>query len=375
MTQANPRAAHEISLRSAWLMMIAFALCMHSVAAQTASPTPTPAAPAVGTPPFASSAAATCHPVASAVLPMRLYHGHFLVEIDINGRSLPMMIDSGAQHSTITPTMAQALGLETNERHRVRVRGVGGVSQPTLAVTASRLTFGNSQRLGYDLTVAEIARAGEDGDPQAPAGLLAADLLSSYDVELDFPRQTMTLYLTSSVSRCAGDFVPWSAVHDRIDAVHSAENALLIPVALESHPVLALVDTGAQRSLVSHDAALAAGVDPAVLAQEPMGALTGMNGMSVAAHRHRFESMRVGRATFTRAPVLVQDPSDKPAEMLLGLDFLRWRKVWLSYATGQVFLQFTPRPRVQPMLPGATPAEPVAAAAAAQDSGSLPAQR
>lgn len=369
MTQANTRAAHEISPRSAWLMMIALALCVHSVAAQTASPTPV--APAVGTPPFASSTASICHPVASAALPMRLYRGHFMVEIDINGRSLPMMVDSGAQHSTITPTMAQALGLETNERHRVRVRGVGGLSQPTLAVTASRLTFGNSQRLGYDLTVAEIARAGEDGDPQAPAGLLAADLLSSYDVELDFPKQTMTLYLASSVSRCAGDFVPWSSAHDRIDAVHSAENALLIPVVLESHPVLALVDTGAQRSLVSHDAALAAGVDPAVLAQEPMGALTGMNGLSVAAHRHRFASMHVGRATFTRAPVLVQDPSDSQVEMLLGLDFLRWRKLWLSYATAQVFIQFMPGPRARPTLPSATPAEPVAAAAAQPGSLSL----
>lgn len=363
MTLRNPRGTKRNVRHSAPLSM-ALAMCVHGIAAQAASPMPAP--PAVDTPPLASSSAvATCHPVASAVLPMRLYQGRFLVEIGIDGRSLPMMVDSGAQHSTITPAMAQALGLEPNERHRVRVRGVGGLSQPTPAVTASHLTFGSSQRLGYDLTVAEIARAGDDGDPQAPAGLLGADLLASYDVELDFPKQTMTLYPVNALSDCAGDFVPWREAHDRIDAVHSAENALLIPVVLNRHPVLALVDTGAQRSLVSHDAAIAAGVDPVVLAQEPMGALTGMNGLSVAAHRHRFASMRVGRATFARAPVLVQDPSDKQAEMLLGLDFLRWRKLWLSYATAQVFIQFTPGPRGRPTLP----AEPVAAAAAQPGSG------
>jgi predicted aspartyl protease len=297
---------------------------------------------AVQAAPSRAVSTSACQLVASATLPLRVYRGHFLSELSIENRSIGMIVDSGAAHSVITPALAQALGLKANERNRVRVNGIGGASRITTRVTAHRIKFGGLEKLSYDLTVADVGRPDEDSDPQAPGGVLGADLLSSYDIEFDFPKQQMTLYTASG---CTGDFVPWPEPHQHFDAIRSASNALLIPLALDRHPLLALIDTGAQASVLSRDGALAAGVDPAVLERDPLGGISGMNGLSVTTHRHRFSTMEVGNSTFKDVALLVQEGRFKEAEMLLGLDFLRWRKVWLSYGTKQVFMQFAPRAR------------------------------
>ncbi|MGF6767518.1 hypothetical protein P3T24_007882 [Paraburkholderia sp. GAS33] len=52
--------------------------------------------------------------------------------------------------------------------------------------------------------------------------------------------------------------------------------------------------------------------------------------------------------------------------MLLGMDFLRWRKVWLSYSTNQVFIQDTPRR--PPLQPNALPTAAIPPAIAAPAS-------
>lgn len=282
----------------------------------------------------------SCHVTERAQLVLRDYRGRFVTDLSINGQSVVMMVDTGASRTTISPGMAEVLGLQPNRRHLVRVNGVGGVSEPVPAMTARSIRFGVMEKLGYDLTVAGMGRSGEESDPQAPVGVLAADLLSAYEVQLDFPNRQMTLY---SAPGCTADYLPWSPGYKVFDAIRTPQNALLIPVALDRHPMLAMIDTGAQKTSVGRDAVLATGVDAKVLDQEPLMGMSGANGLSVATHRHMV-ALTIGGATFSHVPVWVQDGSVKGAEMLLGMDFMRWRKLWISYQNKRVFMALAPRP-------------------------------
>jgi hypothetical protein len=192
----------------------------------------------------------------------------------------------------------------------------------------------------YDVLTANIERPERENDASAPVGIVGTDLLSRFDVELDFPNHRMTLYRVSS---CAGNFIPWSGHYDTFMASITAHKAFVIPVFLNGKPVRAVVDTGSNESSLSLDGARAAGVDAQTLASEPGDTFFGSKGNVVTAHRHVFQTMGVGAGTFRNARISVQDASWLDTDMLLGMDFLRWRKLWLSYSTNQVFIQYTPR--------------------------------
>jgi len=284
-----------------------------------------------------TSSAPRCQVVPRATLPLKEAQGHFVTSLSINSHALPMVVDTGSARTTVATYLEDTLGLEPNYRRRwVTVSGVAGDSQPQQGMTAQTVLFGPSHLLNYNLTLADIARPGDEAAEGMPAGQIGADLLSVYDVEFDFEKHEMTLY---SVSGCSDDFVPWPGPHQRFQAMRTRQNTLLIPIGLNRRPMLAMIDTGATITTLSRKAALAAGVDPAVLDQQKFGSLRGMGGMRVAMHLHRFDAVEVGSEGFRNAPIWVQDGELQDVDMLLGLDFLRPRKLWMAYGTNQVFIQ------------------------------------
>ncbi|RKT13455.1 hypothetical protein B0G69_6608 [Paraburkholderia sp. RAU2J] len=71
------------------------------------------------------------------------------------------------------------------------------------------------------------------------------------------------------------------------------------------------------------------------------------------------EEPLAGSMTFKNAPVWVQESPLFGFDMLLGMDFLRSSKVWLSYRTGQVFMQYVGRAHATPAaVNGAQPGQP-----------------
>jgi hypothetical protein len=85
-------------------------------------------------------------------------------------------------------------------------------------------------------------------------------------------------------------------------------------------------------------AAGAAGVDSVALSRDPRSSGSGADGLQVDTYQHKFD-MEIGTARFDNAPIVVADLNLKDSDMLLGMDFMRHRRVWLSYSTGWVFMQ------------------------------------
>jgi predicted aspartyl protease len=292
-----------------------------------------------------------CTVVADAQMPLMPSQERFVTPVVIDQQALMMLVDSGSGGTALSPRMAASLHLDEDTDRRVRVNGSGGQMDAQYPVVLHSLRFGSVNLVDYDVLTVNIVRPERENDASSAVGLIGADLLSRFDVELDFPNHRLTLYRVSS---CSGRFVPWTGAYDSFMASRTARKGFIIPVVLNGTSVRALVDTGSNISSIGRESASAVGVDAQTLANEPAGSFVGAKGNAVTAHKHLFQTMAVGASTFRNARIFVQDASFPGIDMLLGMDFLRTRKVWLSYSTNQVFIQSVPRQRL-PVMPVTVP--------------------
>ena len=275
-----------------------------------------------------------CKLTLEAKLPMTENLGHYTVPVNIGGQTHPMLIDTGAEGTAILPKMADEWNLRQDTSSASRVKGVGGVSSQYLRIIP-RLTLGSSEWV--DLRVAALPFLSPEQLAQAspPVGMLGANVLNRYDVEFDFPARTVSLYTASG---CLGTFVPWKGDFQAYSAQKTPSNRFILKLSLNGHPVRALLDTGSTSSVVTTAAAGAAGVDSVALSLDPRSTGSGSDGLPVTTYQHKFD-MKIGTASFDNAPLVVADIALKDSDMMLGMDFMRYRRVWVSYSTGWVFMQ------------------------------------
>lgn len=287
----------------------------------------------------AAAAAESCAVERKAQLPLTESHGRFATLVLIDQQPLPMLIDSGAQRAALSSAMADTLKLPQDSRRTFRSVGIGGPGRRQHPRIARSVKFGGATWPDYPLQTAEVMRPEQAGEPGAPVGLIGADMLSAYDVEIDFPRRTLTLY---AVAGCTGAFAPWTGAYDVFAPEPGPAGLFVIPIMLNGQRLRALLDTGANTSSLALTAALKAGAGPQALKGDAPDTYVGSDGVTVAARRHRFETLTVGGSVFRNVTISVRSGDFAAFDMLLGVDVLRSRRVWLSYATRQVFMQRAP---------------------------------
>ena len=123
-----------------------------------------------------------------------------------------------------------------------------------------------------------------------------------------------------------------------IPGVQVRRDRLLLPVTLDGAAGWAILDTGAQLSVVGLTMAGRLGLNEQTMADDPLIRQHGVGPAMRMAHVHRFGVLRIG-PTETRNPVMAVLPQEAGlADMLIGEDFLRGRRVWLSFRPAQVFV-------------------------------------
>jgi predicted aspartyl protease len=263
----------------------------------------------------AAQANSACQLKLEARLPMTESFRHYTVPVNIGGRTHPMLVDTGAEGTAILPKIADEWHLREDTSSASRVKGVGGASSQYLRIIPS-LKLGSSEWVDLRVAALPIVSPEELAQASPPVGMLGANVLNRYDVEFDFPARTIALYTASG---CLGRFAPWSGDFQAYSAHKTPSNRFILKLSLDGHPVRALLDTGATSSVGTTAAARAAGVDSAT-------------------YQHKFD-LEIGTARFENAPIVVADIDLKDSDMLLGMDFMRHRRVWVSYSTGWVFMQ------------------------------------
>ena len=282
---------------------------------------------------------AACSVRQRTVVHMDIVGSTVLVPVAVNGIPGTFILDTGAAQTSVTPDAVGHFGLALDEWAATTMHGVGGLERRRNANPRSVELGGvalHRRSLAQDATlrVATLARSVVEG--RRIDGLLGRDFLSLFDLDLDFPKETLALF---DVRDCTGRFLPWADTYASIPVQNPAESALVVPLVLDGVTLRALLDSGASRTLVAASgmARLGLGIDR--LRRDPSQIASGLGPHTVTMWQHRFRELRIGDETLAQPVFLVAPIEIRPvSDMLLGSDWLMRHRVWISYATNQLFV-------------------------------------
>lgn len=256
-----------------------------------------------------------------------------LVTLLANGKPVTLLLDTGAEWTILTPAVAQRIGAEapriTFDR---QVRGIGA-SLGTREVELRSFSAGSVAIPWRRVRVAAVNISSVFSGPLD--GVLGADTLSNFDIELNIPQHRMSFYTKQTCSAAAP---AWIEPYVRIAAGRSLSNHLFFPAQLDGHRLDAFIDTGAQLSVISLRAARALGVTDAALARDRTTVTVGAAAERIISRVHRFARLEVGSEVVRNPEIVVADFKLSDADLVLGMDFLLTRRVWFSYGSQQIFL-------------------------------------
>jgi predicted aspartyl protease len=160
-----------------------------------------------------------------------------LVPVTINGTQKKFLLDTGGAATQISAAAVEELKLPRVESDVKMLDLYGNAS--TYAAKVDSLVLG---RLGDRNTRLPIMTF-EDND--LFSGILAADYMGKYDIELDFAGGKMNYF---SPDHCEGKVVYWPAAAIAIVPMRFVDHHLNLDVTLEGHRLRAMIDTGAPRT-------------------------------------------------------------------------------------------------------------------------------
>jgi predicted aspartyl protease len=264
-------------------------------------------------------------------MPLQVQDRLLVVPAGINGKWVHLVVDSGAERTTISNATAERLGLPHDDRYKVQSLGIGGATTSS-DVTIERLVLGGVHFPIPRLAVGRFNLQNERG--LSADGLLGADVLLAFDLDIDVPDGTLTLYRSRV---CPNVHPPWQEPGIEIAGVRARKDRLLLPFELDGMPGLALLDTGAQGNVLGVNMARRMGLTEQVLAADPPVRNTGTGGVTIS-RLHRFQRLRIGPVV-EQSPALVVLPSDfGVGDALVGEEFLQGRRVWISFRNRSVFV-------------------------------------
>jgi predicted aspartyl protease len=276
-------------------------------------------------------------PESCALVPLAAMHlesrqNLLFVTAGINGQPVRLLVDTGAERTVLTEATVARLGLPHDMRHITRSYGIGG-SSADWDVDIPGLVLGQTR---FPVLRVAVGHFSIDHVGSTPAdGLLGADVLLAFDMDIDNATHRLTLY---RVRRCPDAAPPWSQPAVEVKGLETRRDRLLVPIALDGVGGMAILDTGAQATTIGMAMAQRLGLNAASLAGDRTVMAHGAAPLPLAVHVHRFRELLVGDARVD-APVLAVVPNDSAVgDALLGGDFLHDRRVWLSFATRRLFV-------------------------------------
>ena len=256
-------------------------------------------------------------------------NGLALVTVLADGAALKLIVDTGAERTVLTSRAAERLGTAPQIQFHRSLKGVAA-SLTGREVEFKSLTIGGVDAPWRRAVVAQNALPSSFG---AADGILGTDLLGKFDIDLDLPNRRMSLY---EKGICRPD---WTVAYSEITIGRSAINGhLFFPVQLDGRKISATIDTGADRTVLSAAAAKSMGLTDAMLARDPTGSTRGFGGGMLVSRLHQFNSLTIGNQRIGDPKIVVTDLRLRGIDLILGMDLLSSRRLWLSYSGFRLFL-------------------------------------
>jgi predicted aspartyl protease len=277
-----------------------------------------------------------------------------------------MLVDTGGFFSEIAQSAVDELKLDT---HHVGLQLIGVAGDTTNLVARAPFVIGNLHADNMDFMVMGTVHDFAE-DVTDAAGILAPNLLSSYDVDFDFGGRKFNLL---SQKHCEGKVVYWPA--ETVAVVPFAINSdghIIVPVVVDGHTFSAMLDTGATNTVFNLEIAKSAfSLVPGNSDTPVRGRLITSSGPTNT-YTHRFgalslEGIAVANPSIELIPDLMRnkrmDPKDSleggtrlpdPSravglgDMILGMDILHNLHLYIAYKEKKLYITPATAPAAKP---------------------------
>jgi predicted aspartyl protease len=270
-----------------------------------------------------------CRLELAASLPIAPDRPHrVIVPVELDGKPLNLMVDTGSPVSGLTPAAVERLGLEThyiNVHTRISAPLAGGhIGKFVLAKN-----FKLDQLVSPQVKLVVMPESDRDAD-----GLLGADFMRQFDVDFDFAHDKLNLFRPH---RCPGKAVYWTKAEGSIAIVpfHFEEDDTHIHIDLEldGKTVPSILDTGAPRSSIS--------LAIASLWFNVNETTPGVSKCSRERYCYRFKTMTLNGVTVENPELQLRQQTDSHktnTQGILGLSVLRKLHVFIAYQEHKLYV-------------------------------------
>jgi len=269
-----------------------------------------------------------------------------------------MVVDTGAITTVVSDEIASQAGLANELFGGPVTLSTAAGRVPAYQTTVKQFTLGNAA--ATDMQIVALSKPTSPlvfGTRTSVDGTLGNDVWPNYDLDLDFPKQTMTLYDKTS---CATLPLSWTGHVSAVPVTIDDYGYILVPVSVDGHAFTAMLDTGTSVSIIPPSLIAQAGLSDASSTVRPFR-LAAPGGV-VRTQLRRFHEMIIGGEK-TENPIFAVPVTDPVAEkiqellekmphasdpfflyksdqdMILGEDFIRTHRLFISYATHTLYIQ------------------------------------
>jgi predicted aspartyl protease len=287
---------------------------------------------------LAGAAWAECRVEHDADVPITMVNGYVYLPVTMNGETGNFLLDTGSSETLVDSAFASRAGVGM-DRHAGEFVYRGAGNKETLPGFHGHVRItevGKIRFQDWEYGMLDLSRLSHSGARKD--GILGMDFLHYFQIALDFPGKTLSLY---RLSGCGDIAPPWKKDYDAIPLSHTPSHKVTIPVFVDNALLNLEFDTGAGGGvLLTRDAAAKAGVDESAIAKDKVTTGTGLAGGFNVAH-HRFGLFLVGSAVYKDHVLGIENERSERGETdgLVGLGPLDAERVWLSFSTNTLFVQ------------------------------------
>jgi predicted aspartyl protease len=238
---------------------------------------------------------------------IRSQRGRPVAQIAIDGITLDLEVDSGADDSTFTLQGLKKLGISESDGHRI--------SAMVNTILVPIFLFQKNISIG-DLFVNNVTFAYyPTSHPTEVDGTIGLNFIKYFATEIDLSDNRLTLYSPACDPAPEMDLSAWAVL-----PMPDNGDRLNVDVKLDGISLRGTIDSGASASFISLQAANKLGLTSDALASDQKATFHG-EVSAVLTYRHRFKELRIGPIVALE-PGLFVDLDTSNYEVLIGRDIL-----------------------------------------------------